>query len=161
VSAAVLVPLIERQGELFLLFTLRPETLRAHPGQVSFPGGRIDPEDKDVVDTALREAHEELGLLQKEIELIGQLDDSVTGTGFIVAPVIGVLKHEPVLVPNPAEVQEVFWLSLDALMSEKSWRALDITRDGQAYRVWFFDNAPHTLWGATAAMTRQLLALLR
>lgn len=158
--AAVLVPIIERAHGLELLFTKRPETLRAHPGQVSFPGGRAEPDDPSHIATALREANEELGLLPHSLEIIGQLDDFVTGTGFTVTPVVGLFKEEPVITPNAHEVEAWFWVSLGALRREAAWRHMELTRQGQQFRVWFFDDAPHVIWGATAAMTRQLLGLL-
>jgi 8-oxo-dGTP pyrophosphatase MutT (NUDIX family) len=158
--AAVLVPLHPSQDGLQLLYTKRPDTLRAHPGQVSFPGGRVEDEDADERAAALREAEEELGLDPKDAEVIGQLDDVVTGTGFTITPIVAVFARMPVLRPNAVEVADWFWFPLARLQDEAGWKGLDITREGRVYKVWFFDGAPHTIWGATAAMTRQLLELL-
>ncbi len=160
-QASVLVPVFADPGGLRLLFTKRPESLRSHPGQVSFPGGRIDPSDESAAAAAVREAHEELGIAPHEVELLGQLDDVVTGTGFTVTPFVGWLPVMPVLRPNPAEVEDWFWFPLDRFVDDDSWRGLDITRGGRVYKLWFFDDAPYTIWGATAAMTRQLVELLR
>jgi len=159
-SAAVLVPVLTTTAGLQLLFTKRPETLRSHPGQVSFPGGRIDPEDASPRAAALRETHEELGIAASQITIIGELDDLITGTGFTIRPFVGVLTPPAVLIPSPVEVEEAFFFSLDALAADTAWRNIDLTRDGHAFRVWFFDGAPHTIWGATGAMTRQLCSLL-
>ena len=161
VRAAVLVPIHVGPSGVQLLFTKRPDNLRAHPGQVSFPGGRIDASDANEQAAALREAHEELGIEPSDVRIIGQLDDIVTGTGFTVTPVVGVLDELPVLRPNPTEVADVFWFPLARLQQEEGWRQIDMMRDGTVFHLWFFDGAPHTIWGATAAMTRQLLALIR
>lgn len=157
--AAVLVPVHPAPDGLQLLFTKRPDTLRAHPGQVSFPGGRIEEGDVDERHTALREANEELGIEAADVRVVGQLDDVVTGTGYSVTPIVGVLDRMPVLRPNAEEVADWFWFPLARLRGE-GWRGLDVTHDGRQHRLWFFDGAPHTIWGATAAMTRQLLEIL-
>ncbi len=161
VRAAVLVPIHVSASGVQLLFTKRPDNLRAHPGQVSFPGGRIEASDADEHAAALREANEELGIEARDVRIIGQLDDIVTGTGFTVTPVVGVLDTLPVLRPSPSEIADVFWFPLAKLREEAGWRQLDVTRDGQVFHLWFYDGAPHTIWGATAAMTRQILDLIR
>ena len=106
--AAVLVPLVLRGHELTVLLTQRTKHLSHHPGQVSFPGGRCEPDDADAVATALRETEEEIGLHHKHIEVIGQLDHYQTGTDFLVTPVVSFVTPPFELRPDPNEVDEIF-----------------------------------------------------
>lgn len=157
--AAVLVPFHPGPDGLQLLFMKRPDDSRAHPGQVSFPGGGIEVSDVSEHAAALREANEELGVIPADVRIVGQLDDVVTGTGYTVTPVVGVLERMPALQPNPKEVADWFWFPFSRFF-DGGWRGMDITREGQLYRVWFYDGAPHTIWGATAAMVRQMVDLV-
>ena len=107
-AAAVLVPLVNRPSGLSVLLTERSHKLSTHSGQVAFPGGRVDPEDVDVVDAALREAQEEVDLPRGHVDVIGQLPVYVTGTQFIITPVVAVVRPGFVLHPNPDEVAHAF-----------------------------------------------------
>jgi 8-oxo-dGTP pyrophosphatase MutT (NUDIX family) len=149
--AAVLVAVVDRP-EPTVLLTLRPETMRNHPGQVSFPGGRIDPEDDGPVAAALREAQEEIGLPPAEVELIGLADRYRTITGFEVTPVVGLVRPDLPLRPNPAEVADLFEAPLRHLfdparqvMRSAIWRG----RERHYYEI---DYEGRRIWGATAAM---------
>lgn len=128
----------------------RPDSMRSHAGQVSFPGGRVEPEDASIEATALREAQEELGL--QGAEVIGTLDDINTyGSNIDVTPVVGAFFAEPAITPSPVEVDTYFWVEAKDLARLDEWRG--------AGRLWFYERAPHTIWGATAAITRQLMEL--
>jgi 8-oxo-dGTP pyrophosphatase MutT (NUDIX family) len=157
--SAVLVPLFEEEGELRIIFTLRNANLRSHAGQVSFPGGRLDP-GEDPVAAALREANEETALDPAAVEVIGELSHlrTIVSNSFIV-PIVGVIDGRPALTPNPAEVDRIFDISTaellgDGVYREERWGVGDVDR-----AVSFFEVGGETVWGATGTMTRNLLML--
>lgn len=155
--AAVLIPLYEdRDGTDRLILTKRPDTMPTHAGHIAFPGGRPDPVDSGPVATALREAHEEVGIEPESVDVIGFLPpiDTVQFR-LMVVPVVGRLPGIPELVPSPREVVRVYHPSLDELAEESRWRS----EDWNGRRVWFYQLEGDTLWGATALMTRRLLGL--
>jgi 8-oxo-dGTP pyrophosphatase MutT (NUDIX family) len=165
--AAVLVPLVMRD-ELTLLLTERGLNLSTHSGQISFPGGRTDESDRDAVHTALREADEEIGLLAGHVEVLGTLPVYVTGTAFIVTPVVALVRPDFALQPNPAEVADVFEVPLRFLMNPANHRRHAFEFDG-GVREWL--SMPYTsgdpllpkeryIWGATAGMLRNLYRFL-
>ncbi|WP_239451741.1 CoA pyrophosphatase [Elioraea rosea] len=149
--AAVLVPIVARP-EPTILLTLRGRHLKAHAGQVAFPGGRIEAGDADAVAAALREAEEEIGLAPRTVSVIGQLAEHITGTGYRVTPVIGMLEPPLLLSPDPAEVEEVFELPLAEVLdpAARSWREERLL--GRIRRFWVVRHERHLIWGATAAM---------
>lgn len=158
--SAVLIALYERDGELHVILTRRAQSLRTHKGEVSFPGGRADP-GETYVEAALREAQEEVFLDPAIVEPLGELDHltTVTRRAYIV-PVVGLLAEPPELGRNPAEVDAVLHVPLSELMSPEVFRE-ERWGDGDTSRpVYFFDLIGDTVWGATAALLRQLLALL-
>lgn len=155
--AAVLVPLAERGGRVVAVFTRRLDTLEAHPGQVSFPGGSIDP-GEDARAAALREAHEEVGLAPAHVEPLGLLHDVETSTGYVLTPLVGRITAEVDLRPNPAEVARLFDAPLDALAARLVLRPM--TRGGRTWQVPFFDWDGETIWGATGRVVLDLLRLL-
>lgn len=150
-EAAVLAPLFMRGGEPWAVLTMRPETLRKHPGQVAFPGGGRDPGDVTPLHTALREAHEELGIPHQAVEVLGVLGTMPTITSFLVYPFVGVIPSDLKLIPSPDEVQEVLEVPLLRMRLEKR-RAYQTDRD--AY-VW--EGSQRFIWGATFRMVTQLL----
>jgi 8-oxo-dGTP pyrophosphatase MutT (NUDIX family) len=149
--AAVLVAVVERPDPTVIL-TLRPETMRRHAGQISFPGGRIDPGDAGPIEAALREAEEEIGLPPSCVEVIGTADRYRTITGFEVTPVIGIVPPDVALSPHPGEVAAVFEAPLRFLLDP----AHQIVRTAQwrgRERCYFeIDYEGRRIWGATAAM---------
>lgn len=149
--AAVLVPIVCHPAPTVLL-TLRGRHLKAHAGQVSFPGGRIEPDDADAVAAALREAEEEIGLAPAGVRVIGTLPEHVTGTGFRVSPVVALVAPPMALRPDPSEVDEVFELPLASVLdpSARSWREEEML--GRVRRFWVVRHDRHLIWGATAAM---------
>ena len=156
-EAAVLVPIVQRERPTVLL-TERTAHLSTHKGQVAFPGGRSDPEDLDAAATALRETHEEVGLEAGSVEVLGQLPIYVTGSSFIVTPVVALVRPDFVLAPNPDEVADVFEVPLDFLLNPAHHERHALEWQGLR-REWFAmpyqDGARERyIWGATAGMLR-------
>ena len=155
--AAVLMPIVQRERPTVLL-TERTAHLSTHKGQVAFPGGRSDPEDLDAAATALREAHEEVGLEANRIEVLGSLPIYVTGSSFIVTPVVALVQPGFALQPNPYEVADVFEVPLDFLLNPAHHERHALEWQGLR-REWFAmpyqdGERQRYIWGATAAMLR-------
>lgn len=159
-SAGVLVPIILEAGPPALLFTKRTELVETHKGQVSFPGGMMDPQDRDVVQTALREAWEEVGIPESVVEIAGTLDDLPTPTGFIITPVVGIITQLPPLKPNNDEVADIFRVPLLFFADPKNGRTEHRQFRGRQREVWYYQSDNHTIWGATAMVVRSLLKQL-
>lgn len=158
--SAVLVPLVEGEDGLEVLFTLRPAGLPTHGGQVSFPGGRVDGGDEDAWATALRECKEELGVDPARVERLGVIDDYRTITHYHVKPCVGLLPRGLSLSPDPREVEEVFSVPLATFYEPARVRTMVSGRTGQDERIFFYLTQPHVVWGATAAMLTNLLDVL-
>ena len=162
-QAAVLVPIVIRERPMVIL-TERTTHLSTHSGQVAFPGGKCDESDRDAVHTALREAHEEIGLEQRFVEVIGQMPTYTTGSQFVITPVVALVRPEHALQINAYEVADAFEVPLEFLMNpahhhrhvfewegyRREWLSMPY-RDGQSERF---------IWGATAAMLRNLYRFL-
>ncbi|MCU0452802.1 MAG: CoA pyrophosphatase [Bacteroidetes bacterium] len=157
VRAAVLIPLIDDDGHLSILLTKRTDHVEHHKGQISFPGGVIDARDDGVVAAALREANEEIGLDRSVIELLGEHDDLEIPTGFVVTPVVGVLRGMPDLVLNVDEVEESFAVPVSFLLDPENEEQGTREWRGQMHPVYSYEFGGHRIWGATAAMIRGLL----
>ncbi len=168
VAAAVLVPLFEEGGETRVVLTRRSSALRAHRGEVSFPGGRVDP-GETVDAAAVREADEEITLSPGSVRVAGWLHPVLTFvSGSLIFPVVGVLGARPALAANPAEVERVFDVALADLVAEgafheERWavpgRPVPGSADG-SFPVWFFEAAGEIIWGATARMLYELVSLV-
>ena len=160
VSAAVLVPIVTHPAGLSVLFTLRTPHLSAHAGQVSFPGGRLEPGDADEAAAALRETAEEIGLRQDRIRLAGRLDTYVTRTGFRIYPLVGFVTPPLALVPDPQEVADVFEVPLDFLIDPANRRRESRLYQGRERFFWAIPYDGRYIWGATAGMVVNLSELL-
>lgn len=155
--AAVLVPLIERPAGITILLTQRAVNLRDHPGQVSFPGGRLEEADDGPLGTALREAHEELGIDPAFVEVLGLLSAHPVITGFIVTPVVGILPEGIQLRPDPAEVAEAFEVPL-SFFAEKQNLRRNFRQIGKfSLPVHEYRYGNYRIWGATAAIINELV----
>ncbi len=149
--AAVLVAVVDRPVPTVIL-TERPETMRKHPGQISFPGGRIDPEDDGPVAAALREAEEEIALPRSAVEVIGTADRYRTVTGFEVTPVVGIVPPDLTLVPHPGEVAAVFEAPLHYLLDPLHQQVRTAVWRGRERTYYEIEWQGRRIWGATAAM---------
>jgi 8-oxo-dGTP pyrophosphatase MutT (NUDIX family) len=150
--ASVLVPIVARAEELTVLFTRRTAHLKAHSGQVSFPGGRAEPRDASPEATALRETHEEIGLAAERVELLGRLSEYRTRTGFRVTPVVGVVSPPFELRVDAYEVDEVFEVPLSFLLDPAHHERHTRQIQGRPVQYFAIPWHSHTIWGATAAM---------
>ncbi|MCC7069430.1 MAG: CoA pyrophosphatase [Burkholderiales bacterium] len=151
--AGVLILLVERQQGLHVVLTQRTAHLHDHAGQISFPGGRQDAGDRDIIATALREAHEEIGADPARIEVMGTLPHYVTVTAYDVTPVVAVSAPQPYRV-DPFEVADVFEVPLDWVIEGSHWRRDTFLRDGQRREYWAVPWRERYIWGATAGMLR-------
>jgi 8-oxo-dGTP pyrophosphatase MutT (NUDIX family) len=149
--AAVLMPIVAKP-EPTVLLTQRTETLSRHAGQVSFPGGRVDDADESPLAAALRETQEETGIAPDFIRVAGYMEGYETGTGFAILPVVGVVKEGFTLMPNPAEVHDIFEVPLAFLLDPKNRKRQSREWQGQKREFYAFNYGSHYIWGATAAI---------
>ncbi len=161
--AAVLIPLVQRDGVLNVLLTQRTEHLSNHPGQISFPGGRAEEYDSSPIETALRETEEEIGLSRRHVEVLGLLPEHVTGTGYRVTPVVALAAPPFDLTADPNEVADIFEVPLAYLMDGMRHQRLSYELPGGKGRRSFYamPYERYFIWGATAAMLRNLFHFLR
>jgi 8-oxo-dGTP pyrophosphatase MutT (NUDIX family) len=159
--AAVLVPLVERAEGLTVLLTQRADTLKDHAGQISFPGGRVDPDDADAWAAALREAHEEIGLVKELVEFAGYLPDHVVVTGFRVTPCVGFVRPEYQLRIAAAEVHDAFEVPLDFILDSANHKARQRQVGGTSVEVHDIQYEGRNIWGATAGMLMTFRHLLQ
>lgn len=150
--SAVLIPLFYNQGQYHVLFTKRSEEVDFHKGEVCFPGGTWEPSDSSLLQTALREAEEEISLKAKDVEILGEFDDSTTLTSnYVISPFIALIPHPYPFKANSREIREIFSVPLSFLMDEASFK-----QDSHAY-----EYEGHIIWGATARILRQFIDLLK
>ena len=160
IAAAVIVPLVERPDGYFVLLTKRTDHLHDHAGQVSFPGGRVDPGDKDHKDAALRELEEEVGLPRKHVTLIGRLDTYLTRTGFDITPVVGLIKPPFPVNPDSFEVAEVFEVPLNFFLKPGNRQRHSREFEGHRRDYYAYPYEDYFIWGATAGMLTNLCEVL-
>jgi 8-oxo-dGTP pyrophosphatase MutT (NUDIX family) len=159
-DAAVLVPIVLHAGVASLLLTVRSSQLRSHAGQISFPGGRLEPTDIDPAAAALRETQEEIGIDAADIELLGFLSDQIIRSGYRITPVVGLLRPGFTLRVDAAEVAEVFELPLAFALSEGNYRSRPGRARGLAFEIWELPFGERLIWGATAGILANLRELL-
>jgi 8-oxo-dGTP pyrophosphatase MutT (NUDIX family) len=160
IAAAVLVPIIAHAEGLTVLFTRRTAQLKAHSGQVSFPGGRAERGDASPERTALREAEEEIGLAARRVEVLTRLSDYLTRTGFRVTPVVGLIEPPLELVPDAREVDEVFEVPLGYLLDPANHRRESRQIGERLATYYVIEHQGRTIWGATAGMLVNLYRVL-
>jgi 8-oxo-dGTP pyrophosphatase MutT (NUDIX family) len=159
-AAAVLVPLVERDGGMTVLLTQRTAHLTAHAGQISFPGGRIEEHDADPVAAALRETEEEVGLSRERVSIVGRLDDYVTGTGFEIAPMVGLVAPPFELTIDPFEVAEAFEVPLSYVLDRRNHQRVERESAGRRRIFFVLPYEGRNIWGATAGILVNLAEVL-
>ena len=158
--AAVLVPVIGRDGGASILLTSRPEGMADHAGQIAFPGGKIDTADMTLAAAALREAHEEVGLAPEQARILGRGEDIRTSTGFHIFPVVATVDPAFIPRPHPREVADVFEVPLDFLMQSDNCLTRRVPWHGMLVTSNVYDYQGRFIWGATARIIRSLSTLL-
>jgi len=179
--AAILIPLIEIEGEWHVLFEVRAFTMRKQPGDISFPGGRIDPEDSSPLEAALRETYEELGVNPESVTILGELSPYIASTSFVVYPFVGVFNYEAIIQAyNKDEVEEVFTIPLKWLLNYEPYMheisveptplpnfPFEKIMNGEQYKwkarpreEWFFDYGKYTIWGLTARILKHFIKVI-
>ena len=158
-QASVLIPLLESEGELFILLTKRSEKLRSHAGQVSFPGGKQDTKDENSLETALRETFEEIGLNKKNIEIIGTLDQILSLHYYLVTPFVGLIPENFVSIPNADEIEAVFKVPLTFFMNGDNHWTEEFKTPIATVLVHHFNFQDFDIWGLTAKLILRLLEI--
>lgn len=158
--AAVLVPIVLRGAEPCLIVTKRTMSVAKHKGQISFPGGAREPEDRDEIQNALREAEEEIGIHPSSVIVAGVLDDYATTTGFAVTPVVGFVDSAAKFTPDPAEVAEIIEVPMSALRDPSRHELVTVEYGNMGYRYHRYTVGDHIIWGATAGIIHYFLSVL-
>ena len=148
--AAVLFPLIEKNNELKVILTTRSKDLPSHPGQVCFPGGKLEKTDKNIIECAKRESYEEVGIKNDQINLLGQLDDCITGTNFKVTPVIGLIDSNYIPVLQEKEVADIFEVPLDYFIEKNNQKIEYANYKDKSYSYYQYNWENKKIWGSTA-----------
>ncbi|MDD4858599.1 MAG: CoA pyrophosphatase [Dehalococcoidales bacterium] len=158
IPAAVLLPLYCKDGRIHILFTKRTQRVRTHKGQISFPGGTYEAADNSLRNTALREAHEEIGLKEEDVEVLGELDDfNSATTNFVISPFVGFIPSSYNFKLNEFETEELIETPLDHLMDRHHMREVNRIFNGKKVTSYFYDYHGKVIWGATARILNQFL----
>ena len=157
-QAAVLLPIYHKNGKYYILFTKRTERVMTHKGQISFPGGTLEQGDTTLLDTALRECDEEIGLTPDKVEILGELDDITTETtGYIISPFIGLIPYPYQFKVNGEEIEEIIEVPISALLDRTCLHSENMVREGKIVNLYFYNYQGRVIWGATARILRQFL----
>jgi len=162
-QSAVLIPIYYRDGECSILFAKRTEAVTYHKGQISFPGGTYEDGDNSLLDTALRESLEEVGLLPGDVEVLGELDDDITRTSnYVVTPFVGVIPWPYKFKADEKEIERIIEVPVSSLLDNNCLREeAAVEEDGEVFRQYFYQYQDEVIWGATARILAQLLGILR
>jgi 8-oxo-dGTP pyrophosphatase MutT (NUDIX family) len=155
--AAILIPLVIIKGQLMIILTRRAIDLKDHPGQIAFPGGKVEKSDTSELAAALREAHEEVGLIPSDVSLLGRLPRHETITGFIVSPFVGIIKNFDNLKPDLNEVAEIFKVPLNFLLDKKNMSVEKKRINGIERGYYVIPYGPYYIWGATARIIKTMV----
>ena len=156
--SAVLVPIYYKQGQYYILFTKRTQTVKEHKGQISFPGGAYQEGDETLVNTALRECAEEIGLMAHQVEVLGELDDTVTLTSaYIISPFVALIPWPYQFKVNEEETEEIIEVPISALLDKGCLRQETEIIDRQTVSLYFYHYQQSVIWGATARILNQFL----
>ena len=160
-KSAVLVPIFYNNGKLHILLTRRSEKVLHHKGQIAFPGGAHNEADASLLETALRESMEEIGLDPRDAEIVGELDDTPTTTsGFIITPFVATIPYPYKFTPNPNEIAEIFDVPVHTLLRKATVRQEPQSINGEPIIELFYEYEGIIIWGATARILKQLLNLI-
>ena len=160
--ASVLIPLLESEGEVYLMLTRRSSKMRSHPGQVSFPGGKEDIDDEDSLQTALRETHEEIGVSPEFINVIGPLTSfHIPVSGFEIFPFVGWTKEEPQTTIQEKEVERIFSVSLNSFLDNNNQKKKKEIFNSKMINIPFFDLENEHVWGATSIILSEFKVILQ
>lgn len=160
IEAAVLIPIFRKREEYNILFTKRSDKVAYHKNQISFPGGVRGEDDRCLLDTALREACEEIGLEIRDVEILGELDNAITTTGFVISPFVAFIPCPYHFVGNRDEVEEIIQIPIPALMEKSKFRQEYQLINGKIRPAYFYEYDGQVIWGATAWIIKQLLEFL-
>lgn len=158
--ASVLVPLVDKDGSVHVILSKRTDNVPHHKGQICFPGGSTESGDDSLLDTALRETEEEMGIMRKDIRVLGRMEPVPTMTKFIITPYVCAVPMNYRFTPDSFEVEEIFSVPLRAFLDFKRYRMAETVFKGSPYPVYFIDYNKRTIWGATAKILRKFGALL-
>lgn len=158
-KAAVLIPIFEKEGKYHIIFTKRTEKVEHHKGEISFLGGVYDKGDKSLLQTALRESFEELGIKPSDVEILGELDDITTITNFIISPFVGVIPYPYNFIINKDEIDQVLEIPIFTLLEKSNFWEEKFIYDEKEHIVYFYKYKENIIWGATGKILKQFLEI--
>ncbi|NVM55733.1 MAG: CoA pyrophosphatase [Candidatus Helarchaeota archaeon] len=158
--SAVLMPIFSEGDTIKFILTKRAESLKHHKGEISFPGGGQEKEDKDLVETALRETEEEVGVKREQIKVLGRIDDLFTITRYIITPFVGIIYENVECCSNDAEVAELLYVPLDLFLSNEKFHEKSWIRNGTNYPLYYYFWKDYEIWGATAYIINQFIEIV-
>lgn len=161
ISSAVLVPLFKKEEKYHVLFTKRSELVKDHKGQIAYPGGCYEEGDGDLLQTALRECHEEIGLNPQHVEIVGELDDIATPTQYRITPYVGIIPYPLSFKLCEREIADLIEVPLAHLLKPENLHNETTEYNGRQYDTSYFSYATYKIWGATGRITQNLLNLIR